>query len=221
MERKGIYWLFVIVVVGQAALAQSPVAVMNTPGVTVENTPGVVLMNVPGVTVENDSESPVAVSVSDPVDNKPRALLEYRVVGYTAIRSSGAIEADSLAGIKVGFAAMHELCKQQVPGAARAAFSDEALLPAAPLFGQVDIAWVIPSPSTYSYSNAGEIEGVSCHWYEAEARSSDEETSYATGLAFSPFSGRVRAVSCEAALPIACSAPVLVPCFEPADDRCR
>jgi len=221
MERIEIYWLFMIVVVGQPVLAQSPVAVTNTPGVTVENTPGVVLMNVPGVTVENDSESPVAVSVSDTVDNKPQALLEYRVVGYTATRSSGTIEADSSAGIKVGFAAMHTLCRQQVPGAARAAFSNEALLPAAPLFGQVDIAWVIPSASTYSYSNAGEIERVSCRWYGAEARSSDEETGYATGLAFSPFSGRIRTVSCETALPIACSAPVMVNCFHPTDDRCR
>jgi len=211
-----------IVVAGQPALVQSPVAVTNTPGVSVENTPGVVLTNAPGVTVENDSESPVAVSVSDTVDSKPQALLEYRAVGYTATRSSGTIDADSSAGTKVGFAAMHELCQQQVSGAARAAFSHEALLPAAPLFGQVDMTWIIPSALIYSYNDAGAIDRVFCHWYGADARNSDEEEiGYATGLAFYPFSGRIRAVFRETALPIAYSAPVMVICFSPIDDRSR
>ena len=204
-------WLALLLMLCQPALSQSPVVVTNTPSVTVENTPGVVLMHVPGVTVENDPDSPVAVSVEDTVDNEPQSLLEHRVIGYTTTRSTGYIEADSAFGPMLGFAAMHELCTQQVPGATRAAFSHEALRPAAPLFGQVEVAWVIPSPETYEYSNAGAIDRVSCEWYAAAPRAADEEASFATGLAFSPFSGRIQTVSCEVALPVACSAPVAVP----------
>lgn len=193
-----------------SALSQSPVTVVNSPSVTVENTPGVVLMNVPGVTVENDSESPVSVSIEESVENEPQALVEYRIVGYTVTRSPGLIEADSAVGQLVGYAAMHELCDQQVTGNARAAFSEEALRPAAPLFGQVGAAWLIPSSSMYSYDDAGEIAQTTCDWYTYEEPPSDEEAVFNTGIAFLPSSGRIQPVSCTTALPVACSAPVAV-----------
>ncbi|NIW25435.1 MAG: hypothetical protein GWN29_13210 [Gammaproteobacteria bacterium] len=210
--KPGRHWIYVAVaLLGAGAMAQTPVNVVNSPGVTVENTPGVVLMNVPGVTIQNDSETPVAVSVEENVDNEPQGLVEFRIVGYTITRTAGLIEADSRFGPLTGYAAMHELCQQQVRGSARAAFSSEAVLPAAPLVGQVDRAWIIPAPSLFDYTDPAAISRISCDWYETIGSSVREETPFSTGLVFAPASGRISNAICETALPVACSAPVAVP----------
>ena len=161
-----------------------------------------------------------------PVNTAPRTLTEYRVVGYTAATDGAIQTADaSLTGV----AAMHSLCADVDPNA-RAAFSDEAIRSPA-VEGAPAAAWIIPArtevlfrPDVIDSRDWIAVDGVSgvlitggvfgnpqpaiaaaaCLGYTSNI-------SYRAGLILEPASGRVLNQTCNNSVPIACSAPIVVP----------
>jgi hypothetical protein len=160
-------------------------------------------------------------------DERAKTLIEYRVVGYTAATNGAIQRVDPLL---TGVAAMHSLCAEVDPNA-RAAFSDEAIrtpfVEGAPKF-----AWVVPART--EVMRVADATTINNDWIAVDGVSGVETTKFGfanpqsaigralcegyqsnsrirSGLVIGTESGRILKGDCDESMPIACSAPVVVP----------
>lgn len=161
----------------------------------------------------NIVNTPVPVTI----ENGARTIVDFRYVGVSSTVDDGRFEFEGL----VGVAAMHRACQADYGSGARAASIRESLFRAA---GE-PVAWIGPGPIALFEDNVGAIlprdmesgfpvglartnsSAAVSSAYCSSYRSADEARSGPT----IEMNGNVDAAACDDLLPVACSAPVVIP----------
>ena len=225
MNATRILYLFLI-----ALLSVNTASAKEVKTVDVNNTPDVNVVNTPSVIVENDSQSPVPVSIVGGGGSGGQ-LIEYQVVGFTTTSTNGAPQANGGVGVTVlGVRAMNLLCKAEVAPNARAASVADYLrtrdMPAVPVGSawliasdtrvvfdpslDHSVAWIAfeagaPGITGSSSSPVGAMGRMTCGHFQDDSFPSRAPIIVAGTYESIAFG------TCVAARPVACAAPVAVP----------